>query len=79
MVDEPRMSRSGAARPRASAWSLAAAGLVVCFLVLALLGVRGQDSTTDERHYFGVGRDILRTHEWVGFGALLHPPLMMRR
>lgn len=75
MVDEPRMSGSGAARPRASAWSLAAAGLVVCFLVLALLGVRGQDSTTDERHYFGVGREILRTHEWVGFGALLHPPL----
>ena len=75
MVHELYTTGSEAARARARGWSLAAAGLGVCFLVLALWGVWGQDPTTDERHYFGVGRDILRTREWVGFAALLHPPL----
>jgi 4-amino-4-deoxy-L-arabinose transferase-like glycosyltransferase len=75
MVDEPLTTGSEAARAPARLWTLAAAGIVVCFLALALRGVWGQDPTTDERHYFGVGRDILRTHEWVGFAALLHPPL----
>jgi 4-amino-4-deoxy-L-arabinose transferase-like glycosyltransferase len=54
---------------------LAAAGLIVCFVALALCGVRGQDPTSDERRYFGVGREILRTHEWARPEALLHPPL----
>jgi 4-amino-4-deoxy-L-arabinose transferase-like glycosyltransferase len=58
-----------------SASSLAAAALIVCFLALAARGVWRQDPTNDERHYFGVGRDILRTHEWVGYAARLHPPL----
>jgi 4-amino-4-deoxy-L-arabinose transferase-like glycosyltransferase len=79
MAEERRETVSEAAPARAPApapaWGLAAAGLIVCFLTLALLGVRRQDATSDERHYFGVGRDIVRTHEWHAFGALLHPPL----
>jgi 4-amino-4-deoxy-L-arabinose transferase-like glycosyltransferase len=54
---------------------LAASVIVVCFVALALRGVWGQDATSDERHYFGAGREILRTHAWTGHGARLHPPL----
>src|SRR6185436_16345217 len=54
---------------------LAAAGMIVFFLALALCGVWGQDPTSDERRYFGVGREIVRTHEWARPEALLHPPL----
>jgi 4-amino-4-deoxy-L-arabinose transferase-like glycosyltransferase len=73
MRDErPETARQEATR--ASASSLAAAALVALFLALALRGVWRQDATTDERHYFGVGYEILRTREWAGFGRL-HPPL----
>ena len=54
---------------------LAAAGLIVCFVALALRGVWAQDATSDERRYFGVGLEILRTHEWASVEARLHPPL----
>jgi 4-amino-4-deoxy-L-arabinose transferase-like glycosyltransferase len=53
----------------------AASVLVVCFVALALRGVWGQDATSDERHYFGAGREILRARTWTGYGARLHPPL----
>jgi hypothetical protein len=43
--------------------------------VLAFLGLRGQDPTSDERFYFGVGRTLLLTGRWQGFAAHLHPPL----
>src|SRR5687768_14192196 len=75
MTGDARSSGPGPGRARVSSLDLAAAGLIACFVALALRGVWGQDATTDERHYFGVGRQILRTHEWAGFGALLHPPL----
>jgi 4-amino-4-deoxy-L-arabinose transferase-like glycosyltransferase len=54
---------------------VAAAALVLCFVAQALHGVWGQDATSDERHYFGAGREILRAHDWTGYGARLHPPL----
>lgn len=75
MVHEPPTTGREAGRTSARASSFAAAGVVVCFLALAVRGVWGQDPTTDERHYFGVGREILRTHEWATPGARLHPPL----
>ena len=56
-------------------FDLVAAGMIGCFVALALHGVWGQDPTSDERRYFGVGRDIIRTHEWARPEALLHPPL----
>ena len=55
--------------------NVAAAVLIACFVALALRGVWGQDATSDERHYFGAGREILRTHVWTSREALLHPPL----
>lgn len=48
--------------------------LIACFVALALRGVWGQDATSDERRYFGVGREILRGG-WTSREALLHPPL----
>jgi len=54
---------------------LLAGSLVAAFLVLAFLGLRGQDPTSDERLYFGVGRTLLLTGRWQGFAPLLHPPL----
>jgi len=37
--------------------------------------VWGQDATSDERRYFGVGLEILRAGGWTAPAALLHPPL----
>ena len=75
MVDERGATLPRNAPRRVPAWDVAAALVVVCFLALALRGVWRQDPTSDERHYFGAGYDIARTHEWARFGALLHPPL----
>jgi 4-amino-4-deoxy-L-arabinose transferase-like glycosyltransferase len=55
--------------------TIAAAVFIACFVALALRGVWGQDATSDERRYFGVGRDILRTQAWTSRESLLHPPL----
>jgi 4-amino-4-deoxy-L-arabinose transferase-like glycosyltransferase len=75
MADRQENSTDEAARHRGRAWDAAAVVLVVGFVALALKGVWGQDATSDERRYFGVGREIIRTHEWARPEALLHPPL----
>jgi 4-amino-4-deoxy-L-arabinose transferase-like glycosyltransferase len=59
----------------ATAWRLAAASLILCFLVLAFLGVREQDPTYDEPGYLGVGKALIERQAWNERGALLHPPL----
>ncbi len=56
-------------------WRLAAAALVLCFLALAFLGVKGQDPTYDEPGYLGVGKALIERQAWNERGALLHPPL----
>lgn len=70
------MSRlQGSPRVASSLWTLSAALLIACFLVLAFLGIHGQDITTDEACYFGVGKTIIETHEWKGTCGQHHPPL----
>jgi len=49
--------------------------LILLFLFQVIGSVAFQNATCDERVYFGVGRDILRTGEWSAKGAILHPPL----
>jgi len=75
MAEERPRTTTTAAPARASGWTLAAAVLIVCFVALALRGVWGQDATSDERRYFGVGHGILLTGDWTAPAALLHPPL----
>ena len=74
MTGQPASSGTGPARSRLFL-DLAAAGMIVCFVALALRGVWGQDPTSDERRYFGVGWEIIRSQEWARPEALLHPPL----
>ena len=75
MTEQASSSAAGAVRSRVDRTDIAAAVLIACFVALALHGVWGQDATSDERHYFGAGLEILRAHAWTGYGARLHPPL----
>ena len=56
-------------------WVAIAALLIGCFLVLAHRGVHGQNATTDESCYFGMGRVMLETHDWAVPCGRQHPPL----
>jgi 4-amino-4-deoxy-L-arabinose transferase-like glycosyltransferase len=75
MTGQPLSSGTGRAPARGAWVGLVAAGLVACFVALALHGVWGQDATSDERRYFAVGRELLLAGEWSRPEARLHPPL----
>jgi len=70
-----RTLRSIMRAARVSPAVLLAAALALLFLGQAFFSVMGQDPTTDESEYFGVGRSILTTYRWTDSAARLHPPL----
>jgi 4-amino-4-deoxy-L-arabinose transferase-like glycosyltransferase len=54
-----------------------AASLIAASLLLAFLALRRQDPTSDERLYFGVGRELLRGGRFLELAGLGHPPLAL--
>jgi 4-amino-4-deoxy-L-arabinose transferase-like glycosyltransferase len=74
---QPSTNEPGLARtPNPKLWSSAIALLCLAlFAVKAATSLVQESSTWDETRYFGVGKYLMRTHEWNLPFALEHPPL----